>query len=69
MLGQESFISLKGKRSEKLTPNPRIVTDIKILPTDKTFTHRARPAPMIKDVFHLIPRTTVYFDFNGLSRK
>lgn len=42
------------------------MTDIEIFPTDETFTLGTRTAPMVKDVFHLIPRTTVYFDLNGL---
>jgi len=69
MFGQKLLISLKGERSKEFTLNPRVMTDIKIFPTDETFTQLTRTAPMIEDIFHLIPRTTVKLNLDGLSRK
>ncbi len=59
MFGQKLLISLEYKWGEEFTPNPRVMTDIEIFPTDETLTHRTPFTPMIKDVFHLIPRTSV----------
>ena len=42
MLGQELLISLKRNCSEEFTWNPRVVTNIKIFPTDETFTQWTR---------------------------
>jgi hypothetical protein len=51
MFGQELLISLKDVRGKEFTLNPRVMTDIKIFPTDETFTHLTRTAPMIEDIF------------------
>jgi hypothetical protein len=45
------------------------MTDIEVFPTDETFTQWTRTAPMIKDIFDLIPRTAVYPYLDGLSRQ
>jgi hypothetical protein len=69
MFGQKPLICLKRKRSKEFTLDPRIMTDIEVFPTDQAFTRWTRMAPMIKDIFDLIPRTTVKLNFDGLSRK
>jgi len=69
MFGQKLLISLKGERSKEFTLDPRVMTDIKIFPTDETFTQLTRTAPMIEDIFHLIPRTTVKLNLDGLGRE
>ena len=67
MFSEKLLIALKCKRSKELMPDPRIVPDVKIFPTDKTFTHLTRNDPMIKDVFYLVPRTTVHLNLYGLN--
>ncbi len=69
MFGQKLIIRLEWKRGKEFTTNLRVMTDIEIFPTDETLTHRTRFTTMIKDVFHLIPRTSVYLNLNGLSRQ
>ena len=69
LFGQKPFISLKLKRSKAVTPDPRVMTEIKISPTNETFTHWTRTVTMVKDIFHLIPRTTVDLNFDWLGRK
>jgi hypothetical protein len=67
--GQKLLISLKGERGKEFTLNPRVMTDIKIFPTDETFTHLTLTVPKIKNIFHLIPRATVKLNLDGLTRK
>jgi hypothetical protein len=69
MFGQKLLISLKGERSKEFTLNPRVMTDIKIFPTDKTVAMWTWTAPMVKDIFHVVPRTSVNFNLDGLGRK
>jgi hypothetical protein len=69
MFGEKPIINLKRKRSKEFTLNPRVMTDIKIFPTDDSFTQLTRTVPMIEDTFHLIPRTTVNLNLYGLTKK
>ena len=39
LLGQKPLINLKRKRSKAVTSDPRVMTEIKIFPTNETFTH------------------------------
>jgi hypothetical protein len=69
MFGQKLLMSSNRKRRKEFTLNPRVMTDIKIFPTDETFTHLTRTVPMVEDIFHLIPRTTINFNLDRIGRK
>jgi hypothetical protein len=43
------------ERCKESTMDLRIMTDIKVFPTDETFTQWTRMFPMVENIFDLIP--------------